>query len=89
MISSSDAYDAGLVSYLVEPEELMNKTLEIANKFLKESSPVSVSLTRQMIWSLSSKDSPNDAHIIDSQVIESRGASKDAMEGVMLSLIHI
>lgn len=83
MISSSDAYDAGLVSYLVEPEELMNKTLEIANKFLKESSPVSVSLTRQMIWSLSSKDSPNDAHIIDSQVIESRGASKDAMEGVM------
>jgi hypothetical protein len=36
-----------------------------------------------MIWSLSSKDSPNDAHIIDSQVIESRGASKDAMEGVM------
>ena len=83
MISSSDAYDAGLVSYLVEPEELMNKTLEIANKFLKESSPVSVSLTRQMIWSLSSKDSPNHAHIIDSQVIESRGASKDAMEGVM------
>ena len=76
MISSSDAYNAGLVSYIVEPEEVMNKTIEIANKFLHDSSPVSVSLTRQMIWSLSSKDSPNDAHIIDSQVIESRGSCK-------------
>ena len=83
MISSSDAYNAGLVSYIVEPEEVMNKTIEIANKFLHDSSSVSVSLTRQMIWSLSSKDSPNDAHIIDSEVIESRGSSKDAMEGVM------
>ena len=83
MISSSDAYNAGLVSYIVEPEEVMNKTIEIANKFLHDSSSGSVSLTRQMIWILSSKDSPNDAHIIDSQVIESRGSSKDAMEGVM------
>ena len=83
MIGSTDAYNAGLVSYMVEPEEVMNKTIEIANKFLHDSSSVSVSLTRQMIWSLSSKDSPNDAHIIDSQVIESRGSSKDAIEGVM------
>jgi enoyl-CoA hydratase/carnithine racemase len=50
---------------------------------IKESSPVSVALTRQMIWSLSQKDSPEHAHKVDSKVIESRGKSKDAAEGVM------
>ena len=36
-----------------------------------------------MIWSLSSTSSPEEAHIIDSKVIDSRGSSGDAAEGVM------
>ena len=32
---------------------------------------------------LSQKDSPEYAHIVDSKVIESRGKSEDAVEGVM------
>ena len=50
---------------------------------MMNSSPVSIALTRQMIWDLSSKDSPEDAHVIDSKVIASRGSSDDAKEGVM------
>lgn len=83
MIEADIALDSGLVSYKVEPDELMNKTIEIANKIIKDSSPVSVALTRQMIWGLSQKDSPEYAHKVDSKVIESRGKSKDAAEGVM------
>ena len=83
MFDASDAYEAGLVSYLVEPNELMDKAIQIANKFIKESSPVSIALTRQMMWSLSSTSTPEEAHIIDSKVIDSRGSSGDAAEGVM------
>ena len=83
LFDASDAYEAGLVSYLVEPNELMDKAIQIANKFIKESSPVSIALTRQMMWSLSSTSTPEEAHIIDSKVIDSRGSSGDAAEGVM------
>ena len=83
LLDASDAYEAGLVSYLVEPSELMDKAIQIANKLIKESSPVSIALTRQMMWSLSSTSTPEEAHIIDSKVIDSRGSSGDAAEGVM------
>jgi enoyl-CoA hydratase/carnithine racemase len=83
LFDASVAYEAGLISYLVEPDELMDKAIEIANKFIKESSSVSIALTRQMMWSLSSTSTPEEAHIIDSKVIDSRGASGDAAEGVM------
>ena len=83
MIDADTALSSGLISYKVEPDELINKSIEIAKKIIKESSPVSVALTRQMIWGLSQKDSPEYAHKVDSKVIESRGKSKDAAEGVM------
>ena len=89
MIDVDAALASGLVSYKVEPDDLMSKTEEIAKKMIKESSPVSVALTRQMIWSLSQKDSPEHAHKVDSKVIESRGKSKDAAEGVMSFLEKI
>jgi len=40
-------------------------------------------IDRQMMWTLSSSVSPDEAHEVDSQVIASRGISKDAIEGVM------
>ena len=39
-------------------------------------------MTRHMLWSLSAEDSPEHAHIIESKLIDSRGASDDAKEGV-------
>ena len=61
----------------------MNETVKLAHKLVDESSQVSIALTRQMMWTLSSSSSPYDAHEIDSQVIQSRGSSDDAIEGVM------
>ena len=78
-----DAHKTGLISYLTNPNDLIPKTLNIANKIIINSSPVSIATTRQMMWSLSSYPSPEEAHIIDSKVIQSRGASTDAIEGVM------
>ena len=83
LIDAEIAYKFGLSSYLVKPEELMETTKSLAYKLTKNSSPVSIALTRQMMWTLSSSESPDKAHEIDSQVIASRGVSKDAIEGVM------
>ena len=82
-ILPDDAHKTGLISYLTNPNDLIPKTLNIANKIIINSSPVSIATTRQMMWSLSSYPSPEEAHIIDSKVIQSRGASTDAIEGVM------
>ncbi len=83
IFSAEDALKFGMVNYLYEPDELMNASKEIAKKLFSNTAPVSVALTRHMIWDMSSASSPEDAHIIDSKAIDSRGASKDAAEGVM------
>jgi len=73
----------GLVNYLVDEDKLLDKAIEISNLFFDSSAPVSVAMTRHMLWSLSADDSPENAHIIESKLIDSRGASDDAKEGVM------
>ena len=83
LFSAKDALKFGLVNYLFEPSELLNETKKIAKKLISNTAPVSVALTRHMIWDMSSAPSPEDAHIIDSKAIDSRGASEDAAEGVM------
>jgi enoyl-CoA hydratase/carnithine racemase len=45
--------------------------------------PVSVALSRQMLWRMLGADHPMQAHRVDSRAINSRGASDDAREGVM------
>lgn len=83
LFSAKDALKFGLVNYMFEPSELMHETKKLAQKLISNTAPVSVALTRHMIWDMSSAPSPEDAHIIDSKAIDSRGASDDAEEGVM------
>jgi|TARA_B100000497_G_C7569247_1_gene343069 enoyl-CoA hydratase/carnithine racemase len=83
LFSAKDALKFGLVNYLFEPSELLDETKKIAEKLISNTAPVSVALTRHMIWDMSSAPSPEDAHVIDSKAIDSRGASEDAAEGVM------
>ena len=83
LFSAEDALKFGLVNYTVEPSDLMIETKKIAHKLISNTAPVSVALTRHMIWDMSSASSPEEAHILDSKSINSRGASEDAVEGVM------
>ncbi len=83
IIGSNHALDIGLLNYLVEEDELIPKSLEIANKISDSSAPISNAMTRHMLWSFSADENPENAHIIESKLINSRGASEDAKEGVM------
>ena len=83
IIDSNEALRIGLVNYLVEDNELLTKAIEISDLFCNSSAPVSVAMTRHMLWSLSADNNPENSHIIESKLIDSRGASEDAKEGVM------
>ena len=83
IIDASDALRIGLINYLVDESELMKKAFEISDLLCDSSAPISVAMTRHMLWSLSAEEDPEHAHEIASKLIDSRGTSDDAKEGVM------
>mgnify|MGYP001160903213 FL=1 len=84
LIDAEEASKIGLVNYLVDDEEeLIKKSVNLSKKFSELSAPVSVAMTRHMLWTLSAESNPENAHIIESKLIDSRGSSEDAKEGVM------
>ncbi len=83
VFSASEAFAGGLVQHLVPPEDLIATATALAREIADNSAPVSVALTRQMLWRMLGSPSPWDAHRLDSRAIYSRGRSGDAKEGVM------
>ena len=53
-----------------------------AREIIDNTAPVSVALSRQMIWRMAGANHPMDAHKIDSRGIFARGRMNDAKEGV-------
>ncbi|HXQ11891.1 MAG TPA: crotonase/enoyl-CoA hydratase family protein [Caulobacteraceae bacterium] len=79
---AQEAYDRGLVRSLHAPDELLPAAQALAREIADNTAPVSVALTRQMIWRMTGADHPMRAHQADSRGIQFRGASPDAREGV-------
>ena len=79
---ASEALAGGLVRSVHAPEDLLPAARAIAREIADNTAPVSVSLIRQMMWRGLGLNHPMEAHRIDSRAIQSRGASRDAQEGV-------
>ncbi|HEY3483937.1 MAG TPA: crotonase/enoyl-CoA hydratase family protein [Ilumatobacteraceae bacterium] len=79
---AAEALDGGLVRSLHEPDELVPAARAIAADIAENAAPVSVALTRQMLWRMLGAHHPMEAHRVDSRGIKERGASGDAREGV-------
>ena len=60
----------------------INSELNIANEIIENTSPVSVSMTRQMLWKMLGADHPMEAHKVDSRAIYELGKGEDTKEGV-------
>ncbi|GAA1289786.1 crotonase/enoyl-CoA hydratase family protein [Pseudonocardia aurantiaca] len=82
VFGADEALAAGLVRSVHEPEELLPAAYTLAREIADNTSPVSVALTRQMLWRMLGADHPMAAHRLDSRAIQSRGESEDAREGV-------
>ena len=79
---AQEAYDGGLVSELLAPEDLLPRATEMAREIAENSSAVSVALMRQMMWRMLGAEHPMDAHRVDSRGISTLGKLPDAAEGV-------
>lgn len=79
---AEEALDAGLFRSLHEPEELLPAARAIAQEFVTNSSAVSMTLTRHMMWRMLGASEPLDAHEIDTAGMNALGQSDDAREGI-------
>jgi len=82
VFDAAEALDGGLVRSVVPADELMATARELATKIAKNTSAVSVTLTRHMLWRMLDADHPMEAHKIDSRGVQYMGGSADAREGV-------
>ena len=82
VFDADEALARGLVRSLHAPDELLPAARALAREIADNTAPVSVALTRQMLWRLSAAPHPMFAHRIDSRSIQARGQSADVREGV-------
>ena len=67
---------------VVPDDELLNRANAIASEIATHAAPVSVALTRQLLWRGLTFDHPMEAHRADSRAIQGLGKLADAREGV-------
>lgn len=80
---ASEAMEGGLLRSLHEPEDLLVEARKIAAEIADNTSAVSITLVRHMMWKMLGADHPMEAHKIDSRGIYHRGKSPDSKEGVV------
>lgn len=80
---ADEARAGGLVRSVHGADELLPAARAIAQEIAQNTAPVSVALSRQMLWRMLGANHPMEAHRVDSRGILARGASDDAREGVM------
>lgn len=81
VFTAEEAAEGGLVE-LVEDGDVVGRATEIATEIAVEAAPVSVSLTRQLLWRGLTFDHPMQSHRADSRAIQALGQMADAREGV-------
>jgi enoyl-CoA hydratase/carnithine racemase len=82
VFDAQEALAGRLVRSIHEPEDLLPAARAIAREIADNTAPVSVALTRQMLYRMAGADHPMAAHMADSRAIQFRGAQGDAAEGV-------
>ena len=82
LIPAAEAAERGLVRSVHAADELLPAARALATEIAQNTAPVSVALSRQMMWRMLGADHPMKAHRVDSRGIMARGASQDAREGV-------
>jgi enoyl-CoA hydratase/carnithine racemase len=82
LFDATEALSGGLVRSIHPAEELFDAARGLAAE-IAETAPISVALTRQMLWRMLGADHPMVAHRADSRAVYETGVLPDAQEGVM------
>lgn len=79
---AQEALEGGLVRSVHPREQLLPAARAIAAEIATQTSAVSVTMIRHMMWKMLGADHPMEAHKLDSRAIFHLGKSPDANEGV-------
>jgi len=79
---AEEALEGGLVRSIHPKDQLLATARGLAREIADNTSAISVSLIRQMMWRMLGADHPMEAHKLDSRGVYYTGRSPDAREGV-------
>ncbi|MBK8375152.1 crotonase/enoyl-CoA hydratase family protein [Sphingorhabdus sp.] len=82
VFDAQEALAGGLIRSIHPADQLLAEARKLAREIADNAAPVSVAMTRAMLWRLSSTAHPMEAHKIDSRAIFTRARSGDAKEGI-------
>jgi len=73
---------SGLFNYVLPREEVLPKAMAIAAEIVEKAAPVSLALSKAMLWHGLSEQDPQSVHLVESRCFYWCGRRKDAIEGV-------
>lgn len=82
LVPAEEALAGGLVSEVTAPDALMARAREIALEIAENTAPVSIALTRQMLWRYAGAPDPFGLLKVDGAMSMELGAGPDVREGV-------
>ena len=82
ILSADEVVAGGLARGPYTPDELLPAAHALAREIADHAAPVSVALSRQLMWRGLTFAHPMESHEADTRAIRSRGRSADAVEGV-------
>jgi enoyl-CoA hydratase/carnithine racemase len=82
VFDAAEALVGRLVSRVVPGDELLPAAHALAREIAANTSSVSVTLTRRLLWSMLGAQTPWEAHWLDSRAISVLGRGPDVAEGV-------
>jgi enoyl-CoA hydratase/carnithine racemase len=82
VFDAQEALKGGLIRSVHPASELLNEARKLAREIADNTAPVSIALTRHMLWRNSAQPHPMEAHKVDSRAIYRRSRSGDAKEGI-------
>src|SRR4029079_10683100 len=82
LISAQEAQAGGLIAEVTAPDALMARAREIALEIAENTAPVSVALTRRMLWRYSGDPDPFRLLGIDGKLSMQLRTGPDVREGV-------
>jgi len=82
VFDAAEARRGGLVRSVHPAGDLAAAAHDLAVEIAEHTAPVSVALTRRLLWTMLGATHPMDAHRADSLAMSFRGPSEDAHEGI-------
>ena len=79
-VTADNALAFGLVRHVAD--DVVTVATEYARDLVRGTAPVSVALTRQLVWRMMSVPTPAEAHRVDSALLLAAASAPDAREGV-------